>query len=97
MLPRSAVSRSQKYHFPKIKDSDISNRLEKICVEEGLDYDQVALDFIAAKSNGSLRDAEMMLDQLSLLGKKITMSLTYELVSAVKFLFLIFCGASLFI
>ena len=45
-----------------IKDSDISNRLGKICVEKGLDYDQVALDFIAAKSNGSLRDAEMMFD-----------------------------------
>ncbi|XWS51336.1 hypothetical protein CRYUN_Cryun12cG0168500 [Craigia yunnanensis] len=84
MPPRSAVSRSQKYHFPKIKDSDISNRLEKISVEEGLDYDQVALDFIAAKSNGSLRDAEMMLDQLSLLGKKITMSLTYELIGTVS-------------
>ncbi|XP_022736746.1 protein STICHEL-like 2 [Durio zibethinus] len=84
MLPRSAVSRSQKYHFPKIKDSDISNRLEKICAKEGLDYDQVALDFIAAKSNGSLRDAEMMLDQLSLLGKKITMSLTYELIGTVS-------------
>ncbi|XVF54604.1 hypothetical protein PTKIN_Ptkin05aG0195000 [Pterospermum kingtungense] len=84
MLPRSAVSRSQKYHFPKIKDSDISNRLEKICVEECLDYDQAALDFIAAKSNGSLRDAEMMLDQLSLLGKKITMSLTYELIGTVS-------------
>ncbi|XWS47850.1 hypothetical protein CRYUN_Cryun13aG0020600 [Craigia yunnanensis] len=84
MLPRSAVSRSQKYHFPMIKDSDISNRLEKICVEEGLDYDQVALDFIAAKSNGSLRDAEMMLDQLSLLGKKITMSLAYELIGTVS-------------
>ncbi|KAK6276005.1 hypothetical protein POUND7_005714 [Theobroma cacao] len=84
MLPRSAVSRSQKYHFPKIKDSDISNRLEKICVKEGLDYDRVALDFIASKSNGSLRDAEMMLDQLSLLGKKITMSLTYELIGTVS-------------
>ncbi|XP_039035682.1 protein STICHEL-like 2 [Hibiscus syriacus] len=84
MLPRSAVSRAQKYHFPKIKDSDISNRLEKICVEERLDYDQAALGFIAAKSNGSLRDAEMMLDQLSLLGKKITMFLTHELIGTVS-------------
>lgn len=81
-LPRSAVSRSQRYHFPKIKDTDVANRLEKICIEEGIDFDQAALDFIASKCNGSLRDAEMMLDQLSLLGKKITMTLTYELVSA---------------
>jgi DNA polymerase III subunit gamma/tau len=82
MLPRSVVSRSQKYHFPKIKDADIAGRLRNICVEEDLDFDQVALDFIAAKSSGSLRDAEIMLDQLSLLGKRITMSLAHELVSA---------------
>ncbi|KAM5571830.1 protein STICHEL-like 2 [Rosa sericea] len=83
-LPRNAVSRSQRYHFPKIKDGDIASKLGKICVEEGLEFDQVALNFIAAKSNGSLRDAEMMLDQLSLLGKKITMGLAYELIGAVS-------------
>ncbi|KAL5748247.1 hypothetical protein ACOSQ2_025544 [Xanthoceras sorbifolium] len=83
-LPRSAVSRSQKYHFPKIKDADIASRLRKICVEEALDFDQIALDLIAAKSNGSLRDAEMMLDQLSLLGNRITMSLAYELIGTVS-------------
>lgn len=80
-LPRSAVSRAQRYHFPKIKDADIASRLEKICIEEGIDFEQVSLDFIATKSCGSLRDAEIMLDQLSLLGKKITVSLAYELVS----------------
>jgi len=80
-LPRSAVSRAQRYHFTKIKDADIASRLKRICVEEGLESEQDALDFIAAKSCGSLRDAEMMLDQLSLLGKKITISLVYELVS----------------
>ncbi|KAI4336259.1 hypothetical protein L6164_014805 [Bauhinia variegata] len=83
-LPRSAISRAQRYHFPKIKDADIASRLEQICVEEGLDFEQVALDFIAAKSCGSLRDAEMMLDQLSLLGKKITISLAYELTGVVS-------------
>lgn len=85
-LPRSALSRSQKYHFPKIKDGDIASRLRRICVEEAINFDQAALDFIAAKSNGSIRDAEMLLDQLSLLGKKITLSSAYELVSAWKVL-----------
>ncbi|XP_042953529.1 protein STICHEL-like 2 isoform X3 [Carya illinoinensis] len=83
-VPRSALSRSQRYHFPKIKDLDIANRLEKICTQEGLDFDQAALNFIASKSNGSLRDAEMILDQLSLLGKKITMALAYELIGIVS-------------
>ncbi|KAJ4972535.1 hypothetical protein NE237_005709 [Protea cynaroides] len=83
-LPRAAVSCCQRYHFPKIKDADIANMLTKICVEEGLDFDNVALDFIATKANGSLRDAELMLDQLSLLGKRITISLAYELIGIVS-------------
>ncbi|KAL2346986.1 hypothetical protein Fmac_000986 [Flemingia macrophylla] len=83
-LPRSAVSRAQRYHFPKVKDADIVCRLEKICAEEGLDFEQDALDFIAAKSCGSVRDAEMMLDQMSLLGKKISISLAYELTGIVS-------------
>ncbi|PIN25522.1 Replication factor C, subunit RFC4 [Handroanthus impetiginosus] len=77
-LPHSAVSKSQRYHFQKVKEVDIFDKLEKICVQEGFEFDQDALNFIATKSNGSLRDAEMTLDQLSLLGKKITVSLVYE-------------------
>ncbi|CAI0447496.1 unnamed protein product [Linum tenue] len=83
-LPRSAVARAQRYHFQMLKDSDIAVRLRDICVQERLDFEQVALDLIAAKSNGSLRDAEMMLDQLSLLGKRITVSLVYELIGVVS-------------
>ncbi|PIA51490.1 hypothetical protein AQUCO_01100375v1 [Aquilegia coerulea] len=83
-LPRSAVSRCQRYHFPKIKDADVVNRLANICVEEGLEFEKVALNFIAAKSNGSLRDAEIILDQLSLLGRKITISLAHELIGVVS-------------
>ncbi|XP_065874106.1 protein STICHEL-like 2 isoform X2 [Euphorbia lathyris] len=83
-LPRSAVTRSQRYHFPKINDSDIAARLGIICAQEGIDFDTGALDFIATKSNGSVRDAEIMLDQLSLLGKRITMSLAYELIGVVS-------------
>ncbi|KAK7265602.1 hypothetical protein RJT34_33224 [Clitoria ternatea] len=83
-LPRSAVSRAQRYHFAKIKDADIASRLKKICVEEGLEYEQAALDFIAAKSCGSLRDAETMLDQLSLLGREITISLVHELTGVIS-------------
>ncbi|KAH0690277.1 hypothetical protein KY290_019896 [Solanum tuberosum] len=83
-LPRSAVSRSQKYHFSKIKEVDISNKLHEICEDEGIDFNQDALDFIACKANGSLRDGEIMLEQLSLLGKRITMPLVYELIGAVS-------------
>jgi DNA polymerase III gamma/tau subunit len=57
--------------------------LRKISNEENLDVELNALDLIALNADGSLRDAETMLDQLSLLGKKITTSLVNELVSSV--------------
>ncbi|KAG8065008.1 hypothetical protein GUJ93_ZPchr0004g38605 [Zizania palustris] len=83
-LPRTSITHCQKFHFPKIKVADIVYRLERICIEEGLEFEHDGLYFIAAKSKGSLRDAEIMLDQLSLLGKKITISLVHELVGSVS-------------
>ena len=80
-LPQISLSSCQKYHFPRIKDADIVRRLQKICLAEAFDFEDGALTFIAARSNGSLREAETMLDQLSLLGKKITLPLAQELVS----------------
>jgi len=80
-LPRSVISRCQKYMFSKIKDIDIVCRLRKIAMKENLDVELAALDLIALNSDGSLRDAETMLDQLCLLGKKITPSLVNDLVS----------------
>jgi DNA polymerase III subunit gamma/tau len=82
-VPRTVQSRCQKYLFSKIKDRDIVARLRKISNEENLDVELNALDLIALNADGSLRDAETMLDQLSLLGKKITTSLVNELVSSV--------------
>lgn len=80
-VPRTVQSRCQKYFFNKIKDSDIVGRLRKISADENLDVESDALDLIALNADGSLRDAETMLDQLSLLGKRITTSLVNELVS----------------
>jgi DNA polymerase III, delta subunit len=80
-LPRAIMSRCQRYIFSKIKEADMVCRLRKISVQERLNVDLDALDLIALNSDGSLRDAETMLDQLSLLGKKITTSLVNDLVS----------------
>ncbi|MQL82311.1 hypothetical protein Taro_014789 [Colocasia esculenta] len=83
-LPRAILSRCQKYLFPKIKEVDIVSRLRRLSDEEGLDIELDALDLIAVNSDGSLRDAETMLDQLGLLGKKITTSLVNDLVGVVS-------------
>ncbi|KAA8545388.1 hypothetical protein F0562_020172 [Nyssa sinensis] len=83
-VPRTVLSRCQKYLFNKIKDGDIVTRLKKISADENLDVELDALDLIALNADGSLRDAETMLDQLSLLGKRITTSLVNELVGVVS-------------
>ncbi|KAM0900347.1 hypothetical protein ACQ4PT_020711 [Festuca glaucescens] len=83
-LPRAVISHCQKYIFSKIKDIDIVCRLRRICMKENLDVELAALDLIAINSDGSLQDAETMLDQLSLLGKKITPSLVNDLVGVVS-------------
>ncbi|KAJ6696323.1 REPLICATION FACTOR C / DNA polymerase III GAMMA-TAU SUBUNIT [Salix koriyanagi] len=69
-VPRTVQSRCQKYLFNKIKDGDIVARLRRISKEENLDVELDALDLITLNAEGSLRDAETMLDQLSLLGKE---------------------------
>ncbi|XP_017979309.1 PREDICTED: protein STICHEL [Theobroma cacao] len=83
-VPRTVQSRCQKYLFNKIKDGDIMARLRKISTDEKLEVESDALDLIALNADGSLRDAETMLDQLSLLGKRITTSLVNELVGVVS-------------
>ncbi|CAH9112041.1 unnamed protein product [Cuscuta epithymum] len=83
-VPRAILSRCQKYIFNKIRDSDIVTRLKKIVTGENLDAEPEALELIALNADGSLRDAETMLDQLSLLGKRITTSLVNDLVGVVS-------------
>ena len=80
-LPRAVVSRCQKYLFPKIKDADAVRRLGILSSKEGLDVELDALSLIAVNSDGSLRDAETTLEQLTLLGKRIMASLVNDLVS----------------
>ncbi|KAI5000235.1 hypothetical protein ZWY2020_004824 [Hordeum vulgare] len=83
-LPHIILSRCQKFFFPKLKECDIVNTLQWISTSESLDADRDALRLIASRSDGSLRDAEMTLDQLSLLGQRISLSLVQELVGLVS-------------
>ncbi|KAI5072242.1 hypothetical protein GOP47_0012348 [Adiantum capillus-veneris] len=83
-LPHAVISRCQKFIFSKIKENDVVNRLQIIARQEGLEVDAEALKLVASACDGSLRDAEMMLDQLSLLGQKISLSMVQELMGLVS-------------
>ncbi|GAB4831466.1 hypothetical protein Ancab_005483 [Ancistrocladus abbreviatus] len=84
VLPHIIISRCQKFFFPKLKDADIIYALQWIAAKEGLEIDRDALKLIASRSDGSLRDAEMTLEQLSLLGQRISVTLVQELVGLIS-------------
>ncbi|VFQ88487.1 unnamed protein product [Cuscuta campestris] len=84
VLPHMIISRCHKFFFPKLKDADVIYALQWIATKEGLEIDKDALKLIATRSDGSLRDAEMTLEQLSLLGLRISVPLVQELVGLIS-------------
>ena len=62
-IPRTILSRCQKFHFRQIPTKLISEHLQKICKEEKVQIDKEALWSIARHGEGSMRDSQSLLDQ----------------------------------
>ncbi|HOE17824.1 MAG TPA: DNA polymerase III subunit gamma/tau [Syntrophorhabdaceae bacterium] len=63
-IPYTIMSRCQRFDFRRIPEKDIIEQLKKICSQEGIGYDEGVFQYIAVEADGSLRDAESMLDQI---------------------------------
>jgi len=63
ILP-TILSRCQIYDFSRIKIEDTVNFLEKIAQKENVTYDKEGLTIIAQKSEGAMRDALSIFDQI---------------------------------
>lgn len=72
-VPITILSRCQKFDFKRIQQKDVLKQLTYICEEEKISYDEEALEEIAALSDGGMRDALSILDQLSKSTDKITL------------------------
>ena len=69
------LSRCQRFDFRRIPAMEIAAQLEKIAASENVKVDKDVLFAIAKSSDGSMRDAESVLDQLASFTKqKITLS-----------------------
>lgn len=67
------LSRCQIFDFNRIKVQDIENHLAWVAREEGVEMEPAALNVIAHKADGAMRDALSIFDQLvSFSGKKVT-------------------------
>ncbi|MBS6721036.1 MAG: DNA polymerase III subunit gamma/tau [Peptoniphilus harei] len=63
-IPATILSRSQKYNFKRISIEEISENLKKITELEGKSCDDEVFNLIAKSSDGAMRDALSVLDQL---------------------------------
>lgn len=63
-IPSTVLSRCQRLDFKRISVMDVIFQLEKIAKSEKIEIDKEVLLAIAKASDGALRDAESMLDQL---------------------------------
>ncbi len=76
ILP-TILSRCQKFDFRRIKVEDIAQHLEYISKEEQINYEYAALQQIALKADGALRDALSLYDQLVSFSQQ---ALTFQMV-----------------
>ncbi len=77
-------SRCQKFDFRRISPSDIFQHLSEIAEKESIKYEVQALKKIAKRSNGGMRDAQSLLEQLNLLPEGITINNIQNLLGEVS-------------
>jgi DNA polymerase-3 subunit gamma/tau len=79
-IPSTILSRCQRFDFRRIPVRMITDHLEKICLEDGVDASRDALWTIAKEGDGSMRDSQSLLDQvITFSDGKITLEKTSEI------------------
>jgi DNA polymerase-3 subunit gamma/tau len=71
-VPLTILSRCQRFDFKRIPLSKIQEQITKITESEGIEISDTSLSIIAREAEGSMRDAESILDQVvSFAGQKV--------------------------
>jgi DNA polymerase-3 subunit gamma/tau len=82
VLP-TILSRCQRFDFRRISLADLEGHLGWIAAQESIAISAEALNLVAQRAQGGLRDAESLLDQLSLLAPPIEAAAVWDLLGAV--------------
>ena len=62
-IPATILSRVQRFEFKSIKTQEIRDHIFHILEREGIDYEREAVEIIARRAEGGMRDALSILDQ----------------------------------
>jgi DNA polymerase III subunit gamma/tau len=72
-VPQTILSRVQRFMLRKISLEDLIGRLDQICKAEGIEAERTALEIVARRGEGSVRDAVSLLDQIiAFSGRSVT-------------------------
>lgn len=69
-VPPTIISRCQRLMFKLINHDELAVHLRNVATKEDINIDDAAIDLVARRSGGGLRDALGLLDQASLLATK---------------------------
>lgn len=85
-IPATILSRVQRFEFKAIKQNAIQKHLATVLDKEEISYDQDALNLIARRAEGGMRDALSILDQaLSLsVGNHISLNVAEEITGSIS-------------
>jgi DNA polymerase-3 subunit gamma/tau len=79
-IPITILSRCQRFDFAGIGMQRIIDRLKQIVASEKMQADDEALELVARRAGGSMRDAQSLLDQLLAFGSdKLTVEQVHQL------------------
>ncbi|WP_251213152.1 DNA polymerase III subunit gamma/tau [Adlercreutzia murintestinalis] len=85
-VPETIHSRCQRFDFRRISNEELVSRLGAICEMEGIDFEGDALDLVAHRADGGMRDALTSLEQLIAFGEgSVTTQLAERLLGSLDF------------
>ncbi|MCH7687623.1 MAG: DNA polymerase III subunit gamma/tau [Planctomycetes bacterium] len=67
-VPDTILSRCQRFDFSTIETASIIGRLQQIAEAEGFEVDPSAMELVARRAAGSMRDSQSLFDQLLAFG-----------------------------
>ncbi len=84
-IPYTIMSRCQRFDFRRITEREIVMQLEAICAKDGITFDPGAFHHVAIEADGSMRDAESVLEQIiAYSGKHISESDVINIIGIVE-------------
>lgn len=85
-IPATILSRVQRFEFKSIRTQDIKNHIQTILSKENISSEPEAVEIIARRAEGGMRDALSILDQaLSLTqGKALTAAISEEITGTIS-------------